>query len=201
MATLAVRCEKPALSTDGLEGSLVLFHMTSDQFCELPLSPTVKLELLDGEVIMSPRPLRDHQHFLTGLLVVLTLWTRAKKLGRVLPDMLVKLSGSWTPAPDLVFVATRHLKRVKKKRMEGPMNLAVEILLESSQKLDRETKFTAYAQHGIRWYWIVELENRVLEVHQLTGRNYGNLIEAPFDAPFEPRLLPGLMNDLTSLEW
>src|SRR5580704_9527844 len=98
---------------------LVLFRMTSDQFCELPPSDTVKLELLNGEVVVMPRPMRDHQYFIVELIFVLLLWTKSKGLGRVLADMLMKLDGKWTPAPDLVFVAKRHLKRVKEKRIEG----------------------------------------------------------------------------------
>ncbi len=183
-----------------LTGPLVLFRMTSDEFCELPISETVKLELLDGEVIMSPRPTRDHQYCLTQLILILGVWLKVKKLGRLLPDTLMKLDDIWTPAPDLVFIAQKHLKRAKKKRIEGPVDLAIEIL-SSHPKHDRETKFTAYARYGIPWYWIVDLEARVLEEYERVGDEYGNLVEAAFDKSFTPRCFPGLEIDLTSLEW
>lgn len=184
-----------------LNGPLVLFRMTSDVFCELPPSDTVKLELLAGEVVIVPRPKPDHQHFIFQLAVAIELWSRPRKLGWLLPDTLMKLDGEWTPAPDLVFVARKHLRQVKDKRIEGPVDLAVEAILPGNPEIDRETKFTAYADFGIPWYWIVDLEKRVLEEYELTGHTYGNPIEAPFDRPFKPRLFPGLVIDLASLEW
>jgi Uma2 family endonuclease len=148
-----------------------------------------------------PRPTRDHQYFIFQLAFAIERWSKPRKLGRVLPDVLMKLDGEWTPAPDLVFVAQRHLKRVKEKRIEGPVDLAVEALSESNPELDRETKFAAYARFGIRWYWIVDLKSRVLEEYELVDTTHGNLVEAPFDEPFKPRLFPGLVIDLASLEW
>src|SRR4051812_36621359 len=108
------------MATVQLQPPLVLFRMTSDRFCELPPSDTVKLELLDGEVLIMTRPSRNHQHFIFQLGIVIELWAKLRKRGRVLLDILLKLSDEWTPAPDLVYVATKHLKRVKEKRIEGP---------------------------------------------------------------------------------
>jgi Uma2 family endonuclease len=184
-----------------LKGRVVLFPMRSEQFCELPPSDSFKLELLDGEVLMAARPIPNHQHFLLELAVVLRAWTNAKRLGRILLDTLMKANNEWTPAPDLSFLKTEHLKRVKKKRIEGPVDLAVEVLSPSDEEADRKTKFTAYAEFGIPWYWIVDLERRVLEEYQLTGQRYGRLVTTPFDRPFKPRLFPGLVIDLASLEW
>jgi Uma2 family endonuclease len=148
------------VATAELKSPLSLFRMTSDQFCELPPSERFKLELLDGEVIVSPRPRPRHQYFLLELAFVLRQWVRWRRLGRILPDTLMKLDGKWTPAPDLVFIARRHLKRVKEKRIEGPVNLAIEILSPTNPEVDEDTKFAAYARRGIPWYWIVDLKQR-----------------------------------------
>lgn len=189
------------MATVELKRPIVLFRMNSDQFCELPPSAEVKLELLNGEVVVMTRPTLPHQYFIFLLGMVLEQWAKAHKLGRVLPDVLVKLDGIWTPAPDLVFIAQRHLKRAKEKRIEGPVDLAVEALSPSNPEIDRETKFDAYARFGIKWYWIVDLRNRVLEEYKLAGKTYGHMIEAAFDEPFRPRLFPGLVIDLASLKW
>lgn len=205
MATVKLK-PKPATkppSRNAAESSapLVLFHMTSDEFCELPPSDMVNLELLDGKVVIMTKPVPAHQYFIFRLGMMIEQWAQRRQLGHVLPETLMKLDGKWTPAPDLVFVAKKHLKRVKEKRIEGPVDLAVEALSPSNPELDRATKFTAYAHFGIKWYWIVDLKNRVLEEYQLVGKTYSNLMEAPFDEPFSPRLFPGLVIDLASLEW
>ena len=189
------------MATLELRKSIVLFRMTSDEFCELPPSDTVKLELLDGEVVVMTRPTPVHQHFVFQLAVIIELWAKRRRLGRVLLDTLMKLDGKWTPAPDLVFIARRHLNRVKDKRIEGPVDLAVEVLSPANPEIDRETKFAAYARFGIRWYWIVDLKSRVLEEYERVGKSYGNRVDAPFDESFAPRLFPGLTVDLASLEW
>jgi Uma2 family endonuclease len=183
-----------------LRRRLVLFRMKSDQFCELPPSDTVKLELLNGEVIAMTRPSPSHQRFLLNLAMVVEMWARKRRAGKIYPDTLLKLDDDWTPAPDLVFVARKHQRQVKAKRIEGPVDLAIEALSPSNPEIDRETKFETYANHGIRWYWIVDLEERVLEEYQLVGDTYGNLVEASFDQPFKPRLFKGLTIDLASLE-
>jgi len=203
MSTATIQPRKKASArkeaTD-LDELLVLFPMTSDEFCELPPSESVKLELLDGKVYAMTRPSPMHQYFISKLHAVLTQWVEPKKLGRVLPDTLMKLDNRWTPAADLVFVAQRHLKRVKKKRIEGPVDLAIEVL-SSNKQIDRGTKFVTYARFGIGWYWIVDLDGRVLEEYELRGNTYGSPKNMPFDQPFKPSLFPGLNIDLAALEW
>jgi Uma2 family endonuclease len=179
---------------------LVLFPMTSDQFCALPISKTVKLELLDGEVTALTRPTCSHQYFVGQLAVAIFLWIKPSNRGRLLPDTLMTLDSHWTPTPDLAYIARRHLKRVKEKRIEGPVDLAVEVL-SSDPEVDRETKFKAYARFGVKWYWIVDLKQRVLGEYELTNKTYGAPVLAAFDEPFQPRLFPGLVIDLASLEW
>jgi Uma2 family endonuclease len=188
------------MSVMQLKKPLVLFPMTSDQFCALPPSVTVKLELLNGEVVVMTRPTPWHQYFILQLALVLGPWIKQRNLGRLLPDTLMKLGDAWTPAPDLVYLARRHLKRVKDKRIEGPVDLAVEVL-SSDPQVDREAKFKAYARFGVKWYWIVDLKQRVLEEYELTNKTYGAPTVAAFDEPYQPRLFPGLVIDLASLEW
>lgn len=188
------------MSVVQLKKPLVLFPMTSDQFCALPRSNTFKLELLDGNVMALIRPTCYHQYFTAQLAVTLILWIEPLNLGRLLIDTLMKLDDVWMPAPDFVYLTRRHLKRVKEKRIEGPVDLAVEIL-SSDPAVDRETKFKAYARFGVKWYWIVDLKQCVLEEYELTHKTYGEPNIAAFDEPFRPKLFPGLTIDLASLEW
>jgi Uma2 family endonuclease len=184
-----------------LKKPLVLFRMTSDEFCELPPSETVKLELIDGDVVALCWPTPARQHFIFQLGMEITLWAKRSGLGRVLPDTLMTLDEGWTPTPDIVFISRRHLNRVKDKRIEGPVDLAIEVLSPKNPEMDRDTKFAAYAQFGIPWYWIVDLKNRVLEEYERVGKTYGHRVDVPFDQVFSPRLFSGLIIDLASLDW
>ncbi len=189
------------MATIGLNGRSVLFRMTSDQFCELPPSEQFKLELLNGEVLMAARPSPNHQHFVFQLGVVVDAWVKPRELGRVLLDTLMQVEEGWTPAIDLCYLHQKHLKRVQKKRIIGPVDLAVEVLSPSDEDIDRKTKFVAYPRFGIPWYWIVDLENRLLEEYQWRRDAYRNRVVVPFSQSFAPQLFPGLVIDLASLEW
>jgi Uma2 family endonuclease len=92
-----------------------------------------------------------------------------------------------------------NLNRVGDTQILGPADLAVEVLSPSNEFDDRTTKFAAYAQHNIPWYWIVDLNRRVLEEFELVARTYANRIEVPFADPFRPRVFANLSIDLAHL--
>lgn len=181
-----------------ITGRVVLFRMNSIQYATLPESKE-NLELLNGEVVLSPRPRPPHQQFIGRLFAVLDEWVQRHRLGEVYPEVEMLLDDKWTPAPDLVFVAAEHVDRVGDTQIIGPADLAVEVLSPSNVNDDRVGKFRAYAAHSIPWYWIVDLDRRVLEEYELIGNAYGNEIDASFDRPFAVRLFPGLSIDLARL--
>lgn len=193
MATAEI--EQPA---GPLIGRLVLFRMNSDEFVALPESG-LHVELLNGEVVVSPRPRLPHQQFIGRLFAVLDAWVEKHNLGEVYPEVEMRLDDEWTPAPDLAFVRTQNLNRIGDTQILGPVDLVVEVLSPSNEIDDRTTKFTAYAEHGIPWYWIVDLQRRVLEEYELVGGVYSNPILVPFDAAFLPRVFPQLTINLAAI--
>jgi Uma2 family endonuclease len=177
---------------------VVLFRMTSDEFLRLP-EAECPLELIDGAVVMAAQPLNRHQRFLSLLFGLLNAWVEANRLGRVYPDCGVRLSDTWIPAPDLSYLSNAHLGRDLDSHIDGPVDLAVEILSPSNTATDRVTKFEAYARYGVGWYWIVDLEARTLEEYENTGGTFRLLATVPFSVPFQPRLFPGLTIDLAAI--
>ena len=47
--------------------------------------------------------------------------------------------------------------------------LVIEVLSPSTTRTDRTTKAQLYARYGVPYYWIVDPEARVIEVHRLGG--------------------------------
>jgi Uma2 family endonuclease len=177
----------------------LLWFMKSDQFAALPEECEQKLELLGGRVFMAAKPRISHQQFMGRLFSALDSWARTQGLGRVYPEVEVRLDEDWSPAPDIAFVATANLGRIHDTHIEGPVDLAVEILSPSNTGTDRRDKFDAYARYGIPWYWIVDLDGRVLEEYEAAGGVYARRDDHPFDRPFTPRLFPGLSLDLAAI--
>jgi Uma2 family endonuclease len=177
---------------------VVLFRMDNNQFAALPESEQ-HLELIDGRVIVSPKLRPRHQKFVGKLFAVLDPWLSEHGLGDLFPGAEVRAADHWTPVPDLSFVRAQHRDRIGETQLLGPIDLAVEVLSPFNEGVDRKDKFEAYARFGIDWYWIVDLQRRVLEEYERVGDAYGNRVDAPFDGPFAPRLFPGLSIDLARL--
>jgi Uma2 family endonuclease len=121
--------------------------------------PRDRVELLDGEIlVMSPIGLR-HVWAVTWV----TEWFNDRRRGRyaVSPGNPVFLHDYSEPQPDIMLVP-RAGKKLHKSRAEEVF-LLVEVS-ESSLAFDRGRKRKAYADAGVREYWIVNLEEDVVEV-------------------------------------
>src|SRR5699024_11130277 len=65
--------------------------------------------------------------------------------------------------PDILFIAKQRLNIITKKNVVAAPDLAVEILSESTQHLDREKKKDLYLRQKVKEYWIVDPEARSVE--------------------------------------
>lgn len=180
-----------------LPGLTWIGTMTDDEFAALPEDGR-RLELLDGEVYMAAQPRLDHSRFSLRLGSRLLAWVLQHSLGDVFvtPDM--RLAPSWSPVPDLAFVATVHFARLHPNYINGPADLSIEILSPSTEAVDRGLKFREYARHGVQWYWIVDLDAQTLEEYENVNGAFVLRQTVPFSVLFSPRLFPGLTIDLAA---
>lgn len=56
--------------------------------------------------------------------------------------------------------------------MEGPPDLAVEVISPSSGEIDPGDKFAEYRQAGVAHYWIIDPNRRTIEAWRLEAGNY-----------------------------
>ncbi|MEZ5301901.1 MAG: Uma2 family endonuclease [Verrucomicrobiales bacterium] len=73
--------------------------------------------------------------------------------------------------PDIIFVASENLGRIKNAFLDGPADLAVEVISPESQGRDRGDKFYEYQAGGVREYWIIDPERQVAEFYRLNDRD------------------------------
>jgi Uma2 family endonuclease len=71
-----------------------------------------------------------------------------------------RLAEDQAPEPDLAFVRKGHLRRVRRGHVEGPPDLAVEIVSPDSIERDYVQKREQYRRGGVPEYWIID------EVHR-----------------------------------
>ncbi len=148
-------------------------------------------EWVDGEVIMtSPASLR-HQSIGGFLAQVLGVYVEEHDLGDVIvPPFQMKLAASGRE-PDLLFVAAEHLHRLRTTYLDGPADLAVEIISPESVGRDRGDKFYEYEQASIPEYWLLDPQARRAEFYQLDPAGVYQLIAPDQEGVYRSAIVPG----------
>ena len=158
-----------------------------------------RYELIDGEEVVSPSPIPDHQRALRSVFRLVDGFVFPLGLGEVLMSPVdVYLGGYGVVVPDLVFVSVERLSLIGPKRIDGPPDLVVEILSPSTRREDLGRKFTIYAKADVREYWIVDLLARRIDAYTLVDSRFV-LIPEEEDGSITSRVLPGLVLDVVEL--
>ncbi len=138
-------------------------RVTAEEFFEIAESnqPT---ELLEGELIVSPAAVPEHQR-LNGKFYVLLL--KLIPNGEVFYAPIdVYFDDENTPQPDLVWVAENSRCVIGEKYLEGPPDLIVEIISPSTADNDRKKKFQLFQRYAVSEYWIADPYYKQVEVWQ-----------------------------------
>jgi Uma2 family endonuclease len=134
--------------------------MTAADYFELPETNRI-VELIDGEIIMTPTPVSSHQRIVnrTARLIELLMPNGEMlfaPLGVYLDDVNVL-------EPDILWVSEANRGIVGDYIHSAP-DLVVEVLSPSTSKRDRKDKFELYERFGVREYWIIDPATELVEV-------------------------------------
>jgi Uma2 family endonuclease len=144
--------------------------MTAEQYLQLGEDPPgVRLELVEGEIAVSPSPTPEHAYTDMKLCLLLGNYIEAHELGELYRDVDTILSRFTVRRPDILFFSKERLHLIGKKAMEGPPDLAIEIISPSSIEVDRVDKFAQYRDAGVVNYWIVDPLDKTIEAFRLEG--------------------------------
>lgn len=152
-----------------------------------------RYELLDGVLVVSPRPATVHQ--LAAARLVIVLGSACPEGLCVLAEPAVQLSGDTEFDPDVVVVLRQDVGGAKFTR---PPLLAVEIRSPRTALMDLTRKKAAYERFGVQSYWIVDPDpgHPSLTVFELHDGHFDEVIKAsghdPFraDRPFPVEIIP-----------
>ncbi len=169
--------------------------LTYEDYAALPADGK-RYEIHEGELAVTPAPGTRHQRVSMKPGSALDAHVTTHRLGVVFAAPIeVILSNTTIVQPDLVYIADERSRIISERGIEGAPTLAVEILSPSTTQTDRRTKLKLYARHAVPYYWIVDVDARCVDVHQLNAGTYspparhtGPMISAP--PPF-----PGLALD------
>lgn len=131
---------------------------TLEDWDALPEDDHRRVEVVEGNLLVSPRPRPLHQRAVNRL---------GHSLDRQLPSELcaadeVEVIIEETPltvrSPDVIVTSTKLFDENPPRFRAADVRLVVEVLSEGSMRNDRVMKFAEYAEAGIPQYWIIDLK-------------------------------------------
>lgn len=132
-----------------------------------------KMEFINGEIVFQSPVKLWHNEAVVNLLQLLRAHVSRFEIGFVgVEKILISLTRN-DYEPDICFFGLEKSRKFKKKQMQFPApDFVVEVLSESTERHDRQTKFQDYAAHGIGEYWIIDPEKELVEQYVLDGEEY-----------------------------
>jgi len=126
-------------------------------------------ELVDGEIVMASPTSVEHQDIRDFLLGIMGLYLVVHPLGKLLSaPFIIRIPSHLNGRePDILFVKSEHLSRLKPTFLDGPADLVVEITSPESYARDRGAKFVEYEASGIPEYWLIDPLRQVAEFYHL----------------------------------
>jgi len=162
-----------------------------------------RYELVDGTLVVSPRPTQIHQ--VVALRIASALEQATPPGLQVVPEPAVMISSSTEFDPDVVVVG---LATIGNAKVTTPPLLVVEVRSPKTALVDLNTKKAAYERFGVESYWIVvpEVKRPELIAFELRDGRYRQVThvtgskpfraERPFPVEIVPaRLVAGLLPD------
>ncbi len=160
-----------------------------DNFSDLDLSKTYtysdyllfrfqeRVEIIKGHILkMSPAPSRNHQTISQNLnFKIFSFFSNHYCSVYVAPfDVRLPIKSAKKDTtvvqPDLCVICDEN--KLDDKGCNGAPDLIVEILSPKNSKHDVETKFNLYQESGVKEYWMVQPEERIVLVYTLKENEY-----------------------------
>lgn len=144
-------------------GMAVPIYYTASMVRGLP-DDGKRYEVVRGELLVTPAPRLWHQEVVRRLVVALSAYLEREPVGNVFHS---PADISWAPdtllQPDVFVVPPVEARTLDWSRI-ATLLLVAEVLSPSSQHADRFAKRHEYQKHQVPRYWIVDPDDRVVEI-------------------------------------
>ncbi|MBI3971477.1 MAG: Uma2 family endonuclease [Chloroflexi bacterium] len=159
-----------------------------------PLDDT-RYEIIDGELYVSRQPDLGHQHVCIQVSTALQSWSTVTGRGFAYQAPGVIFAEDDNVAPDVVWISRERLRTALKE--DGMLHEAPELIVEvlspgaANETRDRDAKLKLYSRRSVEEYWIVDWQNRQVEVYRRDGPALRLVTTLDEHGHLESPLLPG----------
>jgi Uma2 family endonuclease len=149
-------------------------------------------EIIDGEHYVSAAPFLPHQDLVLWLGAELLSFLKGQGLGKVyVAPVDVLLSPHDVVQPDVVFVSQERSRILTRNKIQGAPDLLVEVLSDSTRKIDEGIKLRRYEHFGVREYWLVDPRSESVRIYRLTESGFQRAASLAKGDALSTPLLPG----------
>ena len=183
----------PAYSYDG-------HRVTYEEFLEISANSEERYEYIDGEIYLLASPKTTHQRILTKMFGTFYNWFEGKKCTPMTAPYDITLqrneSSKNVVQPDLMVICDLDEKLGDDDYYKGVPTLAVEIISASTKSKDYVRKLDLYMSCGVSEYWVVNPENREVQVYLFKDRDILNNKTYSFNDDIKSFYFEGLVLSL-----
>ena len=171
--------------------STAAYGMTAEGYFKRPQGPPY-YELIDGDLYMSPSPLRLHQRIVLRLAYELQGFLEDHPLGEVnVAPSDVVFSEEAVLNPDLYYVRNERREILTEQGALGAPDLVVEILSPSTATRDLGRKREIYAESGVEEFWVVSPKTQTIDVYRLREKADEPVVVLAMGQVLTSALFPG----------
>ena len=164
-------------------------------------------ELIEGvPFAMSPAPTREHQKLFRKIFVPIANYLENKSCEVYGAPFDVRLPEKnerdeevvTVVQPDILVVCDE--KKLDKKGCRGAPDLIIEIISPGTAYKDAQIKLNLYEKHGVKEYWMVYPEEKIIMVFSLNSENkYGKPETYSIENTLKTNILPGFELNLATV--
>lgn len=153
-----------------------------------------RYQLAEGKLYMAPAPNRYHQDISQNIEFILRSFLEKHPIGKMYHAPFdVYLDEYNVFQPDILFVGNDRFSILTHDGASGAPNLVIEVLSESTARLDKQSKRKVYASKGVEELWLVSPLTQTIEVYALKENPSHPVSVSQVEDSFRSACLPGLV--------
>jgi Uma2 family endonuclease len=178
-------------------------RFTVDDLEQMPYVEGARYELVDGELYVSTAPHYTHQFTCSRLITALNDWSRLATAGEAVGGPGLVFDRANAVIPDVIWV--RHSRMTHVLGADGKLHQAPDLVIEVlspgtiNTARDREIKLGLYSRRRVPEYWIVDWQERQVEVYRHAGESLALIVTLSESGALSSPLLPGFSLPLAEL--
>ncbi len=159
-----------------------------------------KAEFINGEIIFHSPVRLPHWDVSMKLSSMLHVYVTSKALGKVgVEKVMVRLTRN-DYEPDICYYDNEKVAKFTSNQLLFPApDFVVEILSDSTEKIDRGVKFVDYAAHGVSEYWIVDPIKKTVEKYLLEQAEYLLQVKLQSEGKLQSSVIEGFVVEMHEL--